>query len=267
MKVHAVSDLHCDNWEILGHALAVPRLKVVGDILVINGDTSDGQLERYLETLTANYLEKGLPVLYVAGNHDHYYRHLDTSKAELERVCKNLGVINLDNTSFVREGVRFYGATTWTNFDLNNAKPMLQMNMAKVLVADYKYIKGLCPEATQLLHQQTVEMLLNESRIAKEKSEKLVFVSHHAPLHECIPEKFASNPVSGAYASDMAQALTEAGVAWAIYGHLHGNVKRPSSKVAGLQLYTNARGCLRGDSLDWAIPENPGFDYEGTFTV
>lgn len=267
MRVHSVSDLHCDNWELLNHPMATPALKVSGDILIINGDISDGELEKHLSKLTRHYVNAGLPVLYVPGNHDYYYTDINDGSKAMRQACANAGVVLLNGDAFVKEGVRFFGTTLWAAFDLEEHSQAMQMNMSKVLVADYKYIRGLSPQHTWHLHHQARLQIERQGHDALENDQQFVLVSHHAPLHECIPEKFATNPISGAYASDLANLLKAANVHTAVFGHMHGTAHGAAKSAPGTNLYINARGCLRGSALENAIPENPRFNYEGCFSI
>lgn len=267
MKVHSVSDLHCDNWELLGHEMATPVLPLVGDVLIVNGDVSDGSLERHLTRLASKYLEAGRPVLFVPGNHDYYYQSVVEAEQRMSLACANAGVVFLNNSCFSLEGVCFFGTTLWAAFDMREFSSLMQMNMAKVMVADYKYIKGFTPQLSLKLHEQARAELRQAAEAARAKKEKLVLISHHAPLHECVPPGFKNNPISGAYASDLSAILSAEGIETAIYGHMHGSGCQKSLASPGTLLFTNARGCLRGTTLQAAIKENPRFDYEGHFII
>jgi hypothetical protein len=106
-KIRVLSDLHLEfqDW--------VPP-KSDADIVVLAGDIHVGvhgiEWARRRFPLT--------PVVYVPGNHEYYGGSLQAVREELYARGKCLGVDVLDGRKSVIGGVRFLGATLWTDFAL-----------------------------------------------------------------------------------------------------------------------------------------------------
>ena len=116
MKVRVLSDLHLefgDNYD-----------PGTGDILVLAGDICNAsEYEKYSEFF--DKCVKGYQrVLYVLGNHEHYYGDFDKSFWLLKQQLPK-DVIVLHNTSVLIDGVHFIGATFWT--DMNNMDRILSI--------------------------------------------------------------------------------------------------------------------------------------------
>src|SRR5262245_10007462 len=103
MKLHILSDLH------LGQAgFEVPA--VDADAIVLAGD-----IARPPEAIAwARGL--GKPVLYVPGNHEYYGSSLQGTHDKLAALCAGSDVHLLQERALVLQGVRFLGATLWTDF-------------------------------------------------------------------------------------------------------------------------------------------------------
>src|SRR5687768_18154134 len=105
MKLNVLSDLHLT----LG-TLAAPENDA--DAVVLAGD-----IARPKEAIAwASGL--GKPVLYVPGNHEFYGGSIAGTVEELKRLSAGTSIRVLDNDEVIIDGVRFLGATLWTDFML-----------------------------------------------------------------------------------------------------------------------------------------------------
>ena len=104
-RLHILSDLHLGSG-----AMTHPRTDA--DVVVLAGD-----IARPREAV-AWALGFAQPVLYVPGNHEFYGGSLDGTLAELRALAAGTHVHVLADDELVVEGVRFLGATLWTDFDL-----------------------------------------------------------------------------------------------------------------------------------------------------
>ncbi|MGZ5799945.1 MAG: metallophosphoesterase, partial [Burkholderiaceae bacterium] len=133
MKIHLLSDIHLES----GPYELPPDLDC--DVIVAAGDIGCGtQGVQWLKTL-------GKPVIYVLGNHEYWsdkenstdmFDIIDQARAEAAGSNVNF----LENESVVIDGVRFLGATFWTNF--GNLNPAL-ITEANAFMMDYRHI--YCP--------------------------------------------------------------------------------------------------------------------------
>lgn len=99
------SDLHLDSGMFSLPQLGEPA------IAVFAGDTTDGPTGMsLLRELT------DLPIVAVAGNHDFWGADYYEALAQLRSSAKTANVHFLENQSVVLDGVRFLGATFWTDY-------------------------------------------------------------------------------------------------------------------------------------------------------
>ena len=64
-----------------------------------------------------------MPVLYVAGNHEHYDERIGRLHEKLREAAAGSNVHILENETFELDGYRFFGATLWTDFNLFGDRP------------------------------------------------------------------------------------------------------------------------------------------------
>lgn len=181
MRLHVLSDLH------LEHGAFVPP-PVDADVLVLAGDVASGTRG----VAYARRWARGRPVVYVAGNHEHYGQRLPALTAELRRAAAGSQVHLLENEELVLGGVRFLGCTLWSDFELAGAEHRAaSLRLCARVVNDYEHItfgpqdRPLRPEDTRLLHVASRRWL--EQRLAAPRAGPTVVVAHHAPLIRARP--------------------------------------------------------------------------------
>ena len=112
MKLNILSDLHLGfgamDWPVND-----------ADVVVLAGDIS-----RPREAV-AWALRFDKPVLYVPGNHEFYGSSIDGALEEFQHLCTGTQVQMLDQRERVLGGVRFLGATLWTDFELFDEPPVV----------------------------------------------------------------------------------------------------------------------------------------------
>jgi hypothetical protein len=116
-KILLISDVHIEFGE-----LSVPKTQA--DVAVLAGDIHVGVAAAAWSDSLAKRL--GIPVVHVAGNHEHYGsmrqpgRHLAGTSAELRgAAAATVGRVTfLERETAVVAGVRFVGCTLWTNYEL-----------------------------------------------------------------------------------------------------------------------------------------------------
>jgi predicted phosphohydrolase len=130
MKLNILSDLH------LGFG-AMDRPVNDADVVVLAGD-----IARPREAV-AWALRFDKPVLYVPGNHEFYGSSIDGALDELQRLCTGTQVQVLDQRETVLGGVRFLGATLWTDFELFDDPPQRAAAKAEAqrLMRDFSRIE------------------------------------------------------------------------------------------------------------------------------
>lgn len=112
----------------------------------------------------------------------------------------------LENDQVVIKGVRFLGATLWTDFRMQGS-PELGMHYARERMNDFRCIakqrnpwQRFVPETAYRMHQQSRRFV--DTALRSEPIETIV-VTHHLPHAGSIPPRFAGDLLSAAYASDL----------------------------------------------------------------
>lgn len=129
MKIHLLSDLHTEFAPF-----DPPRTDA--DVVVLAGDTSRGTEGIAL----ARAWFPGLPVLYVAGNHEYYGESFPRLNHKLRAAADEAGVLFMENREVVLGGVRFLGCTLWTDFELFGGRQE-SMAAAQAVMNDFRLIR------------------------------------------------------------------------------------------------------------------------------
>jgi Calcineurin-like phosphoesterase len=201
MKIRILSDLHLEfqDW--------VPP-NSDADIVVLAGDIHVGahgiDWARRSFPLT--------PVIYVPGNHEFYGGNLQSVTDELYTRAKRFGVDVLDGRRVVIGGVRFLGATLWTDFALygsdqrsiNRAMTAAQNDMNDFHVIRHKNGK-FGPVDARDINLERVRWLRTE--LAEDFQGTTIVVTHHLPLPQSIHPKYSASSLNPSFASDLSSLM------------------------------------------------------------
>lgn len=265
MKLLILSDLH------LEFAPFDPAPDLAFDIVILAGDIHS-PAKRAIQWAVKRFPEK--PVVYVPGNHEYYDGRLDITLSEARGEAESSNVHLLDGDELVIDGVRFLGATLWTDFELAIATPEgpvsdvdRAMRMATNLLNDYALIrtvdesaeldtwhdkKGRKLQADDTLRiHQTQRAWLHE-RLSEPFAGPTVVVTHHAPHRGSLAQRYADDWASGAFVTDLPEAFFNVPVLW-VHGHTH---QQFDYKVGDCRVVCNPRGYV-----NWSGRiENSAFD-------
>lgn len=167
-----------------------------------------------------------LPVIYVAGNHEFYAQTLeDTAPAIRSECARYSNVRYLDCDEYLLEGVRFLGATLWTDFSLFGAdRKWGAMSSSREVMNDYRHVRvatagyrKLNPQDTARMHASHRDWL--RSRLEAPFTGRTIVVTHMAPSMRSVAPPYATDPVSAAFASNLEDMVAKADL-W-IHGHTH----------------------------------------------
>lgn len=112
MKISIASDLHMEGGITTNARAFIEAAKGVADLVILAGDIGCGA--QAIPMLADAF---DCPVLYVPGNHEYYNGHLQHTLAEMKEAAdKTATVFVLDRDEVVLNGVRFLGATGWSDF-------------------------------------------------------------------------------------------------------------------------------------------------------
>ena len=112
MRMQIVSDLHLEFGN------PVPGLAAGVDVVVLAGDLAEIR-HPWLLAEAVQVWEGAEHILYVPSNHEYYGSDIDEGRQILAGQCRIHGVTLLDPGAVTIAGVRFIGATLWTDFRLD----------------------------------------------------------------------------------------------------------------------------------------------------
>lgn len=229
MRLHILSDLHIESTDFDPPATEA-------NVVILAGDIHNGI--QGLEWAAERF--SGRRILYVPGNHEYYDGELRSGMAALATAARALGIALLDNAETEIDGVRFLGATLWTDFCLDGAERRVEvMQLSRPYIVDFRAIRdgdGLfTPEASVRLHEASRKWL--GERLAEDFPGPTVVITHHAPHPLSVHARFANHPANGGFVSNLEDVMGTA-VLW-IHGHTHNSF---DYSVKGTRVVCNPRG-------------------------
>lgn len=213
MKIQIISDLHLE--------FGISDLSFnSADVIVLAGDVNLGV--KGIEWIKKTIPNK--PVIYILGNHEYYKGAYPKTLNKIVETAQNSNISVLENTFVDIEGIRFHGATLWTDFSLFGS-PMTYGSFCQTQMSDYKLIRRdpsyskLRSIDTYKIHQISKNWL--KESLENSKGMKNIVVTHHAPSLQSVPQQFKNDPVTSAYASDLEDFIEEHQPLYWIHGHIH----------------------------------------------
>jgi len=218
VRLWVLSDLHLEFFD------AVPPLDVPdADVCVCAGDILNRGVVPSLHYL-AEQVAPHMPCVFVPGNHEFYRSSLYESLHEARRL-RLPGVHLLEGAPVVLHGVRFVGATLWTDFALGGGKPW-NMHAAGSLLNDYRAIslrkhpwRRLSPSDIEREHH--LHRSLIDGCLALPFDGPTVVVTHHAPHPRSIAPEHAGSSLNAAFASDLTEMIDRRRPTLWVHGHMH----------------------------------------------
>ncbi|MCO5081323.1 MAG: metallophosphoesterase [Rhizobiaceae bacterium] len=252
MRLWILSDLHLEYAD-----LREPLQPPDADACVMAGDLCRG-IDNGIRWLT-KHIVPAMPCIYVAGNHEFYKGSIKEGIAAGRAAVREApGVHFLENDAVTIGGMRFLGATLWTDFRIDGT-PEAAMDHARRRMNDYRQIawqkkpwKRFLPVHSYRLHQDSRAFLARELEAS---SLPTVVVTHHLPHPASIPERFKGDPTNAAYASDLTDIIVDSPAMLWVHGHMHDS---SDHVVESTRIVCNPRG-YGG--------ENPGFDPAFTIEI
>jgi Icc-related predicted phosphoesterase len=233
MRIQIISDLHQE--------FGVSELNFENaDLVILAGDTNLG-------TKGIEWVKKyipGKPVLYILGNHEYYKGSYPNTLHKIIKASDDSNVTVLENNRVEFDGIRFHGATLWTDFSLFG-NPVEYGVICQAKMNDYKQIRR-DPDYSKLrsidtfkAHQFSKSWL--QESLEESQDYKNVVITHHAPSIRSVPELYRNDPVTSAYASDLEDFITKYKPLYWIHGHIHTPVRY---KIDQTEVICNPHGYL-----------------------
>ncbi|MBC7750767.1 MAG: metallophosphoesterase [Candidatus Saccharibacteria bacterium] len=246
MKLHILSDLHHEISHYIPN-----QASNKADVIVLGGDIWKGDRGIYW----AREQWKNHEIVYVSGNHEFYGAHRKDVLALQRIAAKKTGVHFLENEEVVIAGIRFLGATLWTDFELfGESTKRWCMRDAQLGLNDFRVIfesdRHFSPMDSVVLHQESIAWL--ERKLKREKFEgKTVVVTHHLPSKKSVAERYVDDSLSACFASNLDHLLGHSAL-W-IHAHTHDSI---DYEVKSTRVICNPRGY----QLHTGNPENMDFN-------
>lgn len=251
MKILFLSDLHLEFGTLT-------LQKCNADLIVLAGDIWTGirGIKWALDSLP------DIPIIYVAGNHEHYGETLPRNYDKLRAAALNSRLYLLENDAITINNVTFHGCTLWTDFALFGT-PAADTVLLKDSSNDYKKIRvpaesgmrRFTPIDAKRIHEQSLSWLaksLSDSFTATN-----IVVTHHAPSMKSVAECFREETNSANYASHLDDFVIKYQPNVWIHGHMHHSI---DYMLGSTKIVCNPRS-YHGVSL------NPDFDPYRTLNV
>lgn len=233
MKLQVFSDLHLEQ---LGTAArgAIPTAQ--SDVLVLAGDIHTGV--KGIELL-ADY---SIPVIYVFGTYELLGHQLEALHSRAGVVASRTSAHVLENRAVIIQGVRFLGATLWTDFQLGPGRES-EKRAASATLPEFQFIhfnqqRRFSVQDAVTRHWASRNWLASE--LAHPFAGPTVVVSHHAPSAESLAPSARSQLLASAQASDV-QELKGCAELW-----IHGRTRRSADyRWGSTRVVSNPRGLQR----------------------
>lgn len=251
MKIQILSDLHVE------YAPYTPG-PTDAEVIVLAGDICHGI--RSIKWARQTWPDK--EIVLVPGNHEFYYSDIEMEHQQMAMAGRAYNVHILNRQEAIISGVRFLGATLWTDFRLfgEAERPWAfragQQGLRDFEVIDYDN-QSFTPQDSAKLHAQDVAWLTHKLQREPFKG-KTVVVTHHLPSAKSVATRYSKELLSACFASHL-DHLFGFSQLW-IHGHTHDTF---DYEVKGTRVICNPRGyCDRN-----LTPENLAFNPKCVVTV
>ena len=271
MLIQYASDLHLEFLERRYPDARLIEPAPGAEVLILAGDVHHA--DRAVEV----FGDWPCPIVYVAGNHESYGTDILKVHARIrERLLARSGgqaFHFLENEAVVIDGVRFLGATLWTDYQLMDDRftQAASMRTAKVGLNDHRMItlggERFDPADALSLHWGSrtwlAQALDKKADPTLDGFDTTVVVTHHGCHPQSCHPRYAGDPMNPAFVSNLRDLVVRADF-W-VHGHVHDSFDyavgacRVMANPAGY--VRNLGSATRSASGPWEFQqENPAFD-------
>ena len=227
MRVQILSDLHV---EFDGNL--IPALAPDAELIILAGDLAPVHTRRVGDI--AKRWAGADRILYVPGNHEFYGSDIEVAERELARQCLEHGVTLLDRGAVTIDGIRFIGATLWTDFRLEagvlgEAWAHHEVGQAAPdftgAIRDRNAPEGLFT-TQESARRHADDRAFIEAELEKAEASGLtpIVITHHAPSPRCIRPWFEKSRLNPGFASDLDALIARYQPPLWVHGHMHDSV-------------------------------------------
>jgi uncharacterized protein len=209
MRIAATADIHFSPQSYDRIREPLGQVRDEADVLVIAGDLTNYGKPEEMHSLLNALVRLRIPIIAVLGNHDYE----SSCEQELMKMMTSEGIKVLDGSSYERDGIGFAGAK---GFIGGFGRGVLTAFGEKEIKA---FVQASLDETLKL-----------ERALSMIRTEKIVIVTHYAPICETvIGEPQEIWPYLGS--SRLAEVIDRHGAKLALHGHAHHG--RPDGKTTG----------------------------------
>lgn len=238
MKIWVVSDLHCEAspWS--------PADVPAHDVLVIAGDVANGR-EAVLQQLYRLAQHTPAPIIMAPGNHDAFggglrdFRGNDGLRADGIHVLEPGRPVTIG-------GVRFIGATLWTDWQIQEREFQAQAWAARHM-PEYSHVTrddGDLIWPIDVYEEHHGHRAAIDEALSVSHDGPTVVVTHHAPSLQSIHPGDRTDPSAAAFASDLEELIERRRPALWVHGHVHHTV---DYRIGSTRVVCNPRGYQSAD--------------------
>jgi predicted phosphodiesterase len=238
MKIQVLSDLHN---EFMYSVREIPVTDA--DVIVLAGDIDVG-LKGVQWAINISKIHNK-PVVYVFGNHEYYHQYLPDLMTDAKYLTRDTNVHLLENNVFVYKGVRFLGATLWTDFCVcGKSKQLEAMDYCQHHMSDYDVINhgGLMPYNILDVHKASLKWLKTE--LSRHFVGKTVVITHHAPSLKS--NHYDLTSISAGFVSKLDKLMFKYRINLWIHGHTH---ECDDYMIGGTRVVSNQFGYFGGQEV------------------
>lgn len=226
MRIWVFSDLHLQVSDLERHDI----LPVIpdADLCIVAGDVVSGEIGRSMDWL-GRKIRPRMPIIFVAGNHEFYRKSVDETVAAGHLSGAQNGIEFLDDEAVTIAGVRLFGSTMWTDFDVfahgDGIARGTAMAYAGKMMTDYRLIWSRQSSRTRWtplmsLQQHMASRMALENELAS-STPPTVVVSHHAPHPRSVAPEFAKDLLTPSFVSDLSVLIERYRPSLWVHGHTH----------------------------------------------
>lgn len=219
MKIQIFSDLHIGIYPI-------KRITIADDVdlVIVAGDTCEGALKAF--EFLRRIVPMRIPIVMVLGNHEYYRRFIPDELALAGAQAPAFNINLLESQAISLGGVRFVGATLWTDYLIfGETNQAAVMNACASGMNDHRLIGWqkqpwlrFRPQEAALMHHRS-RAFLTEALVPFPGP--TVVVTHHAIHWNSVHPKYRSDPLTGAFVSDLSAFLEKCQPSLCVHGHVH----------------------------------------------
>lgn len=206
-RFRVISDVHSEFHRDWGRSFVETLPDVPCDAVVLAGDTGDSRtFLPFLKSVCARF--RDVPVLFVAGNHEHYGSDIASLRQLMSDAVKGesfRNLVHLDNTVVEVADARVAGTTLWFPFD--------PMNVAyRNMMHDFRAVRDL--DTTVYEENRRARRFLETARAD-------LVVTHHLPCPAVTAPRWRSSDLNRFFVGGDDELVAATGARAWVFGHTH----------------------------------------------